>query len=224
MKRIDNDQKTALAMTTPTVIVVGLVLLTASLGTVVWFCITGLQENDQKMRQYKVKAGANPMDGEQAVEQNILFPNRKEVDEEMPHLLSQRAYERGDALVHAEKYQEAIRAFDQSIELFQKDVARGHSDPDDDNILSFKYKGLATCYYCLKNYNKSLSCLNKAIKLQPNSSMNYYYRSRIYGVLGQTKLAEADSKQSQSVKAHPNKDKPRTVLPGLFKSYDSFEK
>lgn len=88
---------------------------------------------------------------------------------------------RGIELTKLKRYEEAIGAFTQSIEVFP--------------WFDFTYIRRAEAYYRVKKYPEALADFNMAIELKPENPRSYYGRALVYRALGYENYAQSDLRQ-----------------------------
>jgi tetratricopeptide (TPR) repeat protein len=91
----------------------------------------------------------------------------------------------GFELVKLKRYNEAINAFTQSIEIFP--------------WFDLTHYSRAEAYYKVKKYPEALADFNKAIELKPGNPRPYHGRALTYRVLGLEVYAQEDFRQSCSL-------------------------
>jgi superkiller protein 3 len=82
----------------------------------------------------------------------------------------------GSAFFKTENYQDAIKAFNKSIEL----------QPDDEQVLI----NLGSVYGTIGNFEKAIQCMSKALEINPYNQRAMQYLSMIYGEIGDRKNAD----------------------------------
>lgn len=188
---------------------------TAGLMAVTWFCVTGLQENSEKMRKYKVKEAVVSTPNEYG---KLMFNNRETIDDKMPHEHSHNRYLHGRDLELRKLYQAALDEYTLSLGELKADIAQGHTDPDDPRMLAMRYQGMADCHGALGQGDKCIEDLTNAIRVHPKT-MYYKARAQVYKVLGRKDLAKADIAAMKRLKAESPVDLRKDMVNGFL--YDS---
>jgi tetratricopeptide (TPR) repeat protein len=97
--------------------------------------------------------------------------------------------ERGLELVEEGRWQEAIKEYDEAIEL--------------DANMAFAYLNRGQVYNLLGDRQRAIADLDKAIELDPNLDLAYFYRGNAYENLRDSQRAIADYDKALSLTSDP---------------------
>lgn len=167
------------------------VVLTFGLAGTVWFLVTTLQDNSEKIQSYKMAKSTSEIDQDIVTASQSLFKQNSSILGRDSFNGSQKLYKEARRLFDQGAYKECIDFAAKSLAYYENgDIAKA-SDLDKSEIVK-RFRLMAQCQLALGDMKQAIFMLDRGLAFEPNKIELYQMRADALQRLGDYSGAHRD--------------------------------